>query len=314
MKKILKIMAISAGFALLLTVCAPISGETTDIEREIPDFNETALNSAPAAQLTAEPPEAPQNAAVSPVREMADALADQLSIKSGDGEAAIRTAYKYMIENIYFADPVGLDVWRYLSDSQAGSQESIPFIQNRSVSPFLFQIGSCEDFAAAMVMLLESAGFEAEYVAGYTVSVDHVYIDHAWAVVKLGDNWYHLDPQLEQNVTKQNMLTYRYYLKSDGEMFIDHKWGENLIEYWSSMPDFEKEAIRQSYTPPPCSESFAPPKAETVRKPLKPNMADVELKIRGIKKESGKGELPPVKLNVEPPVLVKQHHITPPLF
>lgn len=244
------------------------------------------------------------------ISNLARQLAKELELDYSGGEAAIRKAYRYMIENIYFADPVGLDVWRYLSDGQ----NAVPYIENRSISPFLFKIGSCEDFAAATVMLLNAAGFEARYVAGYTLSVDVVYIDHAWVVVRLGGQWYHLDPQLEQNVLKNNKLTYRYYLKSDADMQADHKWGENLIAYWSDMPDSEKDNIRGNYHVPECGESFPKPGAESARKPAKPNMADIEFEIGRIKRQSGKKELPPLALNIEPPVLVKSRHVTPPLL
>ena len=228
---------------------------------------------------------------------------------AGQGEETVRAAYRWLVEQVYFADPVGLDSWRYLSDDDT----AIPYLENRALSPLLFGIGSCEDFAAAMVMLLRAAGFEADYVAGYTLSVEQVYIDHAWAVVKLDGRWYHLDPQLEQNVSRGNRLAYRYYLRSDGELELDHKWGENLIAHWPEMPEEEKAVIRTLHTPPPCPRSGPRPQPETIPPPPKPNMAVVEAQIDKLRAESQKGTLPPIHLNVEPPVLVAARHVTPPL-
>jgi|GEM_PF-705324 len=236
-------------------------------------------------------------------------IAGELLLRERGGEEAVRTAYCYLVENVYFADPVGLDAWRYLSDET----RPIPFLENRGLSPLLFQIGSCEDFAAAMVLLLRAGGFSAEYVAGYTLSVDQVYVDHAWAVVELDGVWYHLDPQLEQNVTKNGRLTYRFYLRSDQDMQIDHKWGESLIDYWSEMPEEEKRVIREQYTPPACPLSRPKPNPEIIPMPPRPNMADVEARMRAFKAQSGRQALPPMRLNVEPPVLVAGRHITPPL-
>lgn len=245
------------------------------------------------------------------VQSLALECVESLGVDLSSGEEGIRVLYRYLIENVYFADPVGLDMWRYLSEEE----EAIPFIENRSLSPFLFGIGSCEDFAAAMVMLLEAAGYEAEYVAGYTLSIDQVYIDHAWAVVKLDGNWYHLDPQLEQNVVRQDWLKYRFYLLSDEEMLVDHKWGDNLLDYWHDFAPEEEDMIREQYSPPVCSTVFPRIDGVEVTLPSKPDFNAVEWEIQALRKESEKlGTLPPLMLNVEPPVLSKIHHITPTLY
>lgn len=261
----------------------------------------------PAAQPIAQPPAQP----LSYVQRLAEEAVREIVTPGLSQEEQVRTLYHYLIEHVYFADPVGLDIWRYCDETTSG--EAIPYLENRALSPLRFHIGSCEDFAAAMALLLRAAGLEAEYVAGYTLSVDQVYIDHAWAVVRLGGEWYHLDTQLEQNVTRQNRLTYRYYLKSDDDFALDHKWGENLIAYYADISHAEAANIREHYTPPACLASYAAPEAVTIPLPVKPNMADVEAEIRRAKTARG-GELPPISLNAEPPVLIAALHITPPLL
>lgn len=247
------------------------------------------------------------------IKALADDRVAQLGAHASQGESAVRDIYHYLVENIYFTNPVGLDVWQYYAESQ----QPVSYLENRALSPLLFQIGSCEDFAAALVLLLRSAGFEAEYVAGYTLSVDQVYIDHAWAMVQLDGAWYHLDPQLEQNVTRDNRLTYRYYLRSDEEMEADHKWGENLIAYWPDIPKGEQEQIRLLYTPPLCPAQYKwkqPLQAQTIPLPQKPNMADLEADIAARKRQGKNQKISAVRLNVEPPILVAKRHITPPLL
>ena len=275
-----------------------------------PDASPPPRTEAPAAaeaEPAPEPEPAPLPVEKGPSFVEGLALERAAALAETEGEPAIRAAYRWLVSNVYFADPVGLDTWRYLSDEE----EAIPYLENRALSPFLFGIGSCEDFAAAMVMLARARGFEAEYVAGYTLSVEQVYVDHAWAVVKLDGGWYHLDPQLEQNVTRGGRLTWRYYLRSDEEMLTDHKWGENLIDFWDEMPGDEKAAIRREYTPPLCPESRSRPEEENVPRPMVPNMAEVEARIADIIAGSGRGKLPYLPLNVEPPVLVAAKHVTP---
>lgn len=272
----------------------------------------TAPNTYQPAPEETPPPaaEQPEKTGVSCVEQLALDIVTAQGLSASQGEMAVRALYHYLIEQVYFADPVGLDLWRYMSEYD---QIPISYLENRAFSPLQFNIGSCEDFAAAMVLLLRAAGFEAEYVPGFTLSVNQVYIDHAWAVVKLEDCWYHIDPQLEQNVIRDSMLTYRYYLKSDNDFAIDHKWGENLITYWPDIPRAEKTAIRAS-APPACPETREAPAPVQTALPAHPDSIALEAEFRRIKEQSGKGELSPIWLDVEPPVLVSQHHITPPLL
>ena len=234
------------------------------------------------------------------IRETADALLDGLVAPEMTDAQRVQRVYRHLIENTYFAEPVGLDMWRYLSD-----EESPPtYVENRSLSPLLYGIGSCEDYAAAMVILLQQMGFSSEYVAGYTLSVDGEYVDHAWAVVELAGEWYHLDPQLEQNVTRDGLLTYRYFLKSDEELSTNHKWGENLIAYRPGISSEDAGRIRREYTPPACTAVYTQPDPETVTLPPRPDIAAINRGIEQARERSGKGELPPLELNTQAPVLI----------
>lgn len=299
-----RLAATVLALLLGLTACTGPGNDSTEsqaADTPPPKVEEPAQSSEPPIAARAQ----------SAVETLAAETVETLGVSAEEGEAAIRVLYRHLIETVYFADPVGLDIWRWMSEDDA---TPIPYLENRALSPLLFGIGSCEDFAAAMVVLLRAAGFEAEYVAGYTLSVEQVYIDHAWAIVRLEEEWYHLDPQLEQNVIRGGVLTYRYYMSADEDLLADHRWGENLIAYWPDMPEEEKRQIRALYSYPPCPAALPGPEAEAVPAPPKANMAVVETEIARLKAESGKGELPTITLNVEPPVLVAERHITPPLL
>ncbi len=145
--------------------------------------------------------------------------------------------YRYLISEVsFFDEPVGTDLWRY-----RGDPENTPTVfEVRSLSPLLFGIGSCEDYASAFVTLCDRMGFEAKYVPGLTYSVEGELVPHAWAMVKLEGAWYHADPQLEDNIIKADqLLKYRYFLKSDDEMAAHHRWGtllEDPSEYALALP------------------------------------------------------------------------------
>lgn len=235
------------------------------------------------------------------VRSKADMLLDTLIEPQMDDNEKILTAYRYMVENVYFAEPVGYDMWYY-----RGGQTSPPdFTELRALSPIVFGIGSCEDFACAMVVLLEQMGYEAMYVPGYTVSVDGDYVDHAWAIVRLGKNWYHLDPQLEQNIARQNIIRYRYFLKSDDDMIYDHKWGENLISFWRGISVEDAQRIRDLYTPPICAQSMSQLSEDQIELPARPDVASLLKKLQDEKEASG---LTPIEApDISPPVLIHEN-------
>lgn len=49
--------------------------------------------------------------------------------------------------------------------------------------------------------------------------------EHAWNMVQLDGNWYHLDLTWDDPVGVQDSkIRYSYYLKTDEELRVDHKW------------------------------------------------------------------------------------------
>lgn len=178
--------------------------------------------------------------------------------KSGDSYSQVYDVYKGLVEQTAFFDnkPVGLDVWRV-----KGDDTNYPTIMEiRTISPLAYGIGSCEDYAAATVTICERLGIEAVYVPGLTYSVEGKLVDHAWAMVKIEGEWYHVDPQLEDNIMrKTDIMRNRYFLKGDDTMKTDHRWGtlvESPSEYSLALPECPSdyaqtmpEQIRQSPTP-----------------------------------------------------------------
>ena len=99
----------------------------------------------------------------------ADRLLREIITPEMDRYQQVQTVYRWLVENTAFFDnqPVGLEVWQWRGDIR-----QVPgYVENRAISPLLFGIGSCEDYAAAAVVLLRRLGIPAEYVAGLTISV-----------------------------------------------------------------------------------------------------------------------------------------------
>lgn len=213
-----------------------------------------APSSSPSVSSLSTAPPVPSSAAVQAApcffEELAAEAVGELGLSGGESELdKVRLAYRYVIEKTSYIpldEPQLTDCWQYLD--HCGQPPT--FYQVLATSPLLFGIGSCENYAAALLLLLEEMGFAVQYVPGSTLSVEGQMVDHAWAMVEIDGNWYHIDPQLEDNVTHGPLLQYRYFLKSDEEFAAHHLWGARLPnpdEYSLSLP----ACPRSAPVPPP---------------------------------------------------------------
>jgi len=232
------------------------------------------------------------------IREVAKTVVKKLTRPGMNEPQLAQAAYEYIIANTYFAQPIGLDVWRF-----RGSGETPTYVENRAISPLLFGIGSCEDYAAALVILLEEMGMEARYVPGLTYSVGGEFVDHAWTIAKIDGNWYHLDSQLEDNVTRGDLLNYRYFMRGDETMYASHRWGENLIDC-GLLTETQNNEVRDKYLYELCYADFPTPAQRSIRSAPMPNISALNAEIDAERREYERinGRLLPIELNIIPPV------------
>jgi hypothetical protein len=86
------------------------------------------------------------------------------------------------------------------------------------------KIGVCQGYAIAMHKLLNMAGIETKYITGTTKG-----IPHAWNIVKINGDYYHLDTTLNDPVTfingkRQEVIEYDYFNVTDQQISKDHTW------------------------------------------------------------------------------------------
>lgn len=79
----------------------------------------------------------------------------------------------------------------------------------------------CEGYAKAMFRLINSAGVKCLYVTGTAGGVGH-----AWNMVQLGENYYHVDATWDDPVTNtgEDVLRHDYFNVTDDVMLKDHLW------------------------------------------------------------------------------------------
>lgn len=213
-----------------------------------------------------------------------------------------KAAFDYIIENTVLGEPIGLDLWRIHGDG-----DPLPFVENRSLSVLQFGVGMCEDYAAALTMLLRGLGLEAVYVPGLTYSLEGHLVDHAWTVAKIDGVWYHLDCQLEDNISRHNTIRYRYFMKSDATMASSHRWGQNLINSGLLTPEQNRE-IAENFLTEPCPQDYPAPAPYSTAQVPEPDVAALKARSEAeiLEYESAQGALPPLDLDIVPPVFGRE--------
>jgi len=228
-----------------------------------------------------------------------DIIAKFIQPDMGEYEKA-KAAFDYLITSANMTEPIGLELWRVRGDNNP-----VPsFVENRSLSILLFGVGMCEDYAAALTLLLRGMGLEAQYVPGLTFAADgRGLTDHAWTIAKIDGVWYHLDVQLEQNITRRNRIMYKYFMRSDGTMIGSHRWGRNLIGTGLLTGD-QNEEIVKDFVHPDCPQDYPTPPPHNFERVLMPDLAAITQSVKEeIRKyESVHGSLEPMEMNIIPPV------------
>ena len=209
-----------------------------------------------------------------------------------------RAAFTYLMRTTTWGKPIGFDLWRV----HGGGDEPISYLEEHAISPLRFGVGECEDYAAALTLLLREMGLEAVYVPGVTYSALGNLIDHAWTMVRIDGVWYHLDSQLEDDILREDTTRFRYFLKGDATMSASHRWGELLRPLLTA----EQSAALDGWgIPPACPQDYpAATPAETLGSPPEPDQAALraEAEAEVAAYEAEHGPLPEMELNTVRPV------------
>ena len=93
--------------------------------------------------------------------------------------------------------------------------------------------GVCHDYTMAFGYLTARMGFETYYVYGYANKVGVVTKgkDHAWNIIKLENNYYHVDCTWDDPTGGNNIPKYKYFLKSDDTLksLRNYKWKTKFV-------------------------------------------------------------------------------------
>lgn len=203
------------------------------------------------------------------LRQVTGQIAESIVTPDMGEPEKLKAAFDYLIAIGDYNWPVLLDLWRIRSDDS----EDLNYLESRALSFLLYGVGACEDYAAALVVLLEEMGMEARYLPGITYGRTGNFMYHAWTQVKVDGVWYHVDPELEDGIS-QGSVRYRYYMRSDATMSASHFWGERLIAGWD-MPQDQIDEIQSLYMGEECPQDGPTPQRTEI--PLTPDKSPDEV-------------------------------------
>ncbi len=227
-------------------------------------------------------------------------IALEISTPSMSEYEKTKVAFDYVLDHMTRGEAIGQELWRI----HGAREQPIPYLEQRALSPLCFGVGMCEDYAAALTLLLREMGLQAEYVPGLLYTVEGELADHAWTVVKIDGTWYHLDSHLEDYISRGRTVRYRYFLHGDSTFSVTHVWGQRLIDRQLLTPEQNAE-IAAHYLTQTCPQDYpAPPQSRAMQEiPLPDRTAlqeQIDAEIAAYELENG--PLPEMELNTIPPV------------
>lgn len=99
-------------------------------------------------------------------------------------------------------------------------------------------IAVCQGYSEAMKLLCDLSGVECRVISGET-SESGAWMGHAWNLVRVDGDWYHLDVTFDDPVmgSGENMLTYQYFNLTDSEIGMVSRWERSDYPECSSTRD-----------------------------------------------------------------------------
>jgi hypothetical protein len=123
----------------------------------------------------------------------------------------------------YIVNNTRYDYQNYLNDT-------IPDESFEEYGCLVLGVAVCEGYAEAIKLLCDLSGLECILVMGKTIN-NYTDEGHAWNIVKIDGEYYHVDVTNNDPVTpdNSNILTYQYFNLSDSEMALYNSW--NRADY-----------------------------------------------------------------------------------
>ncbi len=147
---------------------------------------------------------------------------ENFDVLSSDVEI-VKQVHDYLVLNCEY-DEVNFDKWL------AGDIEDVPETDHEAYGALVKKIAVCDGYASAFQIFMDELGVEGEYVEGYATDSSGE-IGHAWNIVTLDGENYHIDVTWDDPVPDQkDSVQYSYFLLDDETMSLDHRWANSVVD------------------------------------------------------------------------------------
>lgn len=160
-----------------------------------------------AVTLDIEPSVAAKNRASKIV---ADIITDSMS-----DYQCVKAIHDYLVKNTDYG---------FVGISDAAGTD----LAHKAEGALCYDTAVCQGYAEAFELLCAEVGIQAYMMYGTAGTAATGYESHAWNVVRVNGEWYQIDctwddPLINGNiVTDGSNITYKYFLLTDTEMYVDH--------------------------------------------------------------------------------------------
>lgn len=152
----------------------------------------------------------------------------------------LETAVTKAMEEIEHLNPLSnydklICIYEYLQDKVTYDSKELEANcrLGRSINPVSYnaygalvnRTGVCDGISSAFSLLAQSMGFECSMVSGRATFRTSGFSEHAWNIIKIADDYYHIDATWDVNHKEQTgEYSYEYFCVNDDSINRDHDW------------------------------------------------------------------------------------------
>ena len=155
----------------------------------------------------------PSKEGLTDMEALADEILKQIITKGMSEAEKVKTVHDYIIVNtVYY-------------ENEQLKPEDFPEDVFTTKGVLLKGEAVCQGYAETFQLFMNRLGIDSKFVVGK----DRInQVGHAWNMVSLGGNWYHVDATWDDPVPDQKgKVEYKYFLITDEMLSLDHSWNKN---------------------------------------------------------------------------------------
>ncbi len=149
----------------------------------------------------------------------AKTIVGQIITSSMSDYECVKAIHDYLVKNVNY-DYDGLN---------SGAVNSATHKSHSAEGALCDNLAVCDGYAKAFELLCAQVGIETYMMYGEAGNATDGWESHAWNVVKVAGYWYQIDCTWDDPlvngllITDGSNITYKYFLLTDNEMYVDHK-------------------------------------------------------------------------------------------